>query len=247
MKNNAVSDKKIRLAVLGNGPRGTGLAGVYALHPNIAVVAQCCDIRVTAIFSGIIGTDYEFSRIGYIGQFRVADPAAHAATIGAQPVAVNQQGSAVRQSVRCHGFGMKSGIDRFAPGGAFIVTDSINASRTRKTFAIGQFMTATHEYIFISGRNIQTGFFKNPHTFAVDRIRKKLETFSIIATFINGNRALKCRSETQRLTNQQQIARPVAEHIAAIVQTARLTRQNFHIARQRFRKNRITPTLTAIF
>ena len=36
-----MENKKIRLAVLGNGPRGMGLAGVYATHPNVEVVAVC--------------------------------------------------------------------------------------------------------------------------------------------------------------------------------------------------------------
>ena len=36
-----MENKKVRLAVLGNGPRGTGLAGVYAAHPNVEVVAVC--------------------------------------------------------------------------------------------------------------------------------------------------------------------------------------------------------------
>jgi predicted dehydrogenase len=36
-----MENKKVRLAVLGNGPRGTGLAGVYATHPNVEVVAVC--------------------------------------------------------------------------------------------------------------------------------------------------------------------------------------------------------------
>ena len=33
--------EKIRMAVLGCGPRGTGLAGVYAHHPKLELVAFC--------------------------------------------------------------------------------------------------------------------------------------------------------------------------------------------------------------
>ena len=41
MENTIQTNKKIRLAILGNGPRGTGLGGVYAQHPNVEVVAVC--------------------------------------------------------------------------------------------------------------------------------------------------------------------------------------------------------------
>jgi predicted dehydrogenase len=36
-----MSDKKIRLAVIGTGPRWCGLASVYLQHPNLEIVALC--------------------------------------------------------------------------------------------------------------------------------------------------------------------------------------------------------------
>ena len=36
-----MSEKKIRLAVIGTGPRWCGLASVYLQHPNLEIVALC--------------------------------------------------------------------------------------------------------------------------------------------------------------------------------------------------------------